>query len=66
MRKVELSTDEICYLADILNEKISDYSDGLYHDEDGKPFYYMPDGNISYDSCEIDELPIANNILNKI
>lgn len=66
MKKIELSNDEICYLADILNEKISDYTDDLYHDDDGKPFYFMPDGSISYDSCEITELPIANRILNKI
>lgn len=66
MKKVELSTDEICYLADILNEKISDYTDDLYYDEDDKPFYFMPDGSISYDSFELNDLPVGNGILKKL
>lgn len=66
MKKVELSSDEICYLADILNEKITDYTEEMYYDADGKPFSMMPNGSISYNSCEIEELPLASSILKKI
>jgi len=66
MKNIELSKDEICYLADILNEKISGYTEEMYHDAEGKPFSMMPDGTVSYNSYEIEELPIANSILEKI
>ena len=65
-KKVELSKNEISYLANILNEKISYYNDDLYYDEDDKPFYFMPDGSISYDSYELNDLPVANDILKKL
>lgn len=64
--KVELSKNEISYLADIRNEKLSYYKDDLYCDEDDKTFYFMPDGCVSYDSYELNDFPVANNILKKL
>jgi len=66
MKKVELSEKELIYLCNILNNEISNYNDGLSHDVDGRPYYFMPDGSISYDCFELDDLPIAEKILEKL
>lgn len=66
MKKIELSENELIYLCDILNSEILDYTEDLHHDINGKPYYYMPDGTLSYDSCELSDLPIAKRILEKL
>lgn len=66
MKKIELSEKELYYLLGLLNEKISNYNDGLNHDVDGKPYYFMPDGSISYDCFELDDLTVAEKILEKL
>ncbi|GEO64662.1 hypothetical protein [Companilactobacillus nantensis] len=66
MKKIELSENELIYLCEILNSEILDYAEDLHHDVNGKPYYYMPDGTLSYDNCELGNLPIAKGILKKL